>query len=528
MSSQNYKWWQTGVIYEIYPRSFMDGTGDGVGDLKGILDRFDHIRWLGVDAIWIGPFYPSPMADLGYDISDYKAVDPLFGTLEDFDTLVAKAHEHNIKVIIDFVPNHSSDKHPWFLESRSSRENPKADWYLWKDGQGSGPPNNWLSVFGGSAWQWDDSRKQFYYHAFLKEQPDLNLRNPEVQEAISDAMRFWLKRRVDGLRVDVMWHLYKDALWRNNPANPDWKEGQPDYDRVLPLYSTDHADVIRIVQKMRKVMDEFPERVMIGEMYLSIHQTVAYYGPNNSGAHLPGNFTLLLLPWNARRIAAAIYECESSMPEGAWPNWVLGNHDRPRLARRAGQSQSRVAAMMLLTLRGTPTIYNGDELGMQDVKVPKDEAHDPQGKMMNVNRDEYRSPIPWTRGKNGGFTTGKPWIRLPDNYRHINVEFQRSDPYSLLALYKKLLEVRKKYEALQTGYYIPIEAQGNVLAYKRENDRQRLLVILNLGDKPEVFSTNGFEIRGKVVVDSNLRKMGQPIEGEVRLGPDEGLLVELD
>jgi len=529
MESKKYLWWQTGVIYEIYPRSFMDSNGDGIGDLKGILGKMDYLKWLGVDAIWICPFYPSPMADLGYDISDYTSIHPMFGTMEDFDRIVQAAHQQNIRVIIDFVPNHTSEAHPWFRESRSSKNNPKADWYLWCDGDRHGdPPNNWLSVFGGSAWAWDETRKQYYYHAFLKEQPDLNLRNPDVQKAVFDAMRFWLSRGVDGLRVDVMWHLYKDTFWRDNPKNPDYTGDQPEYDKLLPVYSTDHGDVIEIVTQMRSVMDEYPERVMIGEMYLSIHQTVAYYGRDNTGAHLPGNFTWLLLPWEARKIGAAIDECESSIPAGAWPNWVLGNHDRPRLATRVGDAQVRAAAMLLLTVRGTPTIYNGDEIGMNNVKIPREEIQDPQGKITGRNRDEYRAPMAWNKNQNGGFTTGKPWIRITEDYQNRNVEAQLSDPSSTLSLYKRLLEIRKAYPALTVGNYYPVPAEGNLVVYKRQHEKEQFLIALNLGNKSEKFSTTKFPIKGKVVLDTNLKKEDQEIRDVIDLEPNEGLIVKLE
>jgi alpha-glucosidase len=527
-TNTHYLWWQKGVIYEIYPRSFKDSSNDGVGDLKGIIEKLDYLKWLGIDAIWIGPFYPSPMADFGYDITDYKGVHPMFGTLADFDNLLVEAHRRHIKVIIDFVPNHTSDQHPWFKESSSSKVNAKHDWYLWKDPDDHGNvPNNWLSVFGGPAWKWSEERQQYYYHAFLSEQPDLNLRHPEVQEAVFDIMRFWLQRGVDGLRVDVMWHLYKDKWFRDNPVNPDYKEGQPAYDKLLPLYSTDHPDVMEIVSKMRSVMDEYQEKVMIGEMYLSIYQTVAYYGPNNRGAHLPGNFTLLLLPWNARKIAVAIDDCESSLPEGAWPNWVLGNHDRPRLADRIGKDQLRNAAILLLTLRGTPTMYYGEEIGMHNVDIPDDEMQDPQGKKMKVNRDAYRTPMQWNKSNYAGFTIAKPWLRISDDYTKVNVEDQQKDEHSLIWLYKKLLELRKAEPALIMGRYIPVPAEDNLLVYIREYEDVRILVILNFEDKPVSFKNEKFFDEGKILLDSDLSRMNDSIKNTIQLKGNEGLVIKL-
>src|SRR3712207_5404123 len=272
-------WWQRAVVYQIYPRSFQDSDGDGVGDLRGIAARLDYLIWLGVDAVWLSPIYPSPMADFGYDVSDYRGVHPLFGTLEDFDALVEAAHARGLKLILDFVPNHTSDRHPWFLESRSSRDNPKRDWYIWRDpAPDGGPPNNWISNFGGSAWEWDEATGQYYYHAFLTEQPDLNWRNPEVREAMYDVLRFWLKRGVDGFRVDVIWQLIKDAEFRHNPPNPAYQPGQAEINRFLKVYSADRRKVQEVVSEMRRMLEKFHDRVLIGEIYLPLERLVAYYG----------------------------------------------------------------------------------------------------------------------------------------------------------------------------------------------------------------------------------------------------------
>ncbi|RYZ49212.1 MAG: alpha-amylase, partial [Sphingobacteriales bacterium] len=271
-------WWQSGVFYQIYPRSFHDSNGDGIGDLKGICSRLDYLRWLGVTAIWVSPFYPSPMKDFGYDVADYTGIDPLFGTMDDFDALLAAVHERGLKLILDFVPNHTSDQHPWFLESRSSRDNPKRDWYIWKDpAEDGGPPNNWLAMFGGTAWEWDEATGQYYYHAFLKEQPDLNWRNPQVIQAMLEAMDFWLRKGVDGFRVDVMWHMIKDAAFRDNPANPDYQPWQATYEQLFPVYSTDQPEVHEVVRAMRALLDSHQDRMMIGEIYLPVHKLVTYY-----------------------------------------------------------------------------------------------------------------------------------------------------------------------------------------------------------------------------------------------------------
>ena len=342
-------WWQRGIIYEVYPRSFQDTNNDGIGDLAGILARLDYLVELGVDVLWIAPIYPSPMADFGYDISDYCGIDPMFGTLADFDRLLKAAHERGLKLILDFVPNHTSNQHPWFLESRSSRNNPKRDWYLWRDAaEDGGPPNNWLSNFGGSGWEWDATTSQYYYHSFLKQQPDVNWRNPSLREAMFDVLRFWLDRGVDGFRVDVMWLLFKDEQFRNNPINPASHANSPASQRLLPIYNADRPEVHGLVASMRSVLDSYGERLLLGEIYLPINQLVLYYGKDLTGATLPFNFQLIQCPWRADAIAQVIREYEAALPPGAWPNWVLGNHDQARIAsrvgRRAGTSGRNVIA----------------------------------------------------------------------------------------------------------------------------------------------------------------------------------------
>ena len=366
-------WWKSAVLYQIYPRSFQDSNGDGVGDLRGIIERLPYLAELGVDALWLSPIFASPMADFGYDISDYTAIDPLFGSMADFDALLHEAHARGLKVLLDFVPNHTSDQHPWFCESRASRTSAKRDWYIWRGGApGGGPPNNWLSEFGGSAWAFDAQSGQYYYHAFLPAQPDLNWRNPAVRAAMHDVMRFWLGRGVDGFRVDVIWHLIKDDQFRDNPPNPNFRAGDPPHRRQLPLYSADRPEVHELIRELRGVIDEFSERLLIGEIYLPLDRLVTYYGRDLAGVHLPFNFSLLETPWNARAVAQLIDRYEALLPDGAWPNWVLGNHDRPRVVSRIGQAQARVAAMLLLTLRGTPTLYYGDEIGLPQVAIPAD------------------------------------------------------------------------------------------------------------------------------------------------------------
>ena len=525
-------WWQRGIIYQIYPRSFMDANGDGVGDLAGIVQRLDYLEWLGVDAVWISPFYPSPMADFGYDVADYTDVDPLFGTLGDFDRLRDALHQRGIRLILDLVPNHTSSAHPWFLESRRSREDPRRDWYLWADpAPDGGPPNNWLSVFGGGAWEWDDRTRQYYYHAFLKEQPDLNWRNPQVRAAMYDVMRFWLDRGVDGFRVDVMWHMIKDQELRDNPVNPQYTPDRATYEQLLPVFSTDQPEVHDIVHEMRRVTDEYPERVLIGEIYLPIERLVTYYGPELGGVNLPFNFQLVTLPWHAPTIGAAVAAYEGALPAGAWPNWVLGNHDQPRVASRVGAAQARVAAMLLLTLRGTPTLYFGDELGMPDVPIPPHLARDPQQLNMpelQIGRDPERTPMPWDAGPGAGFTTGQPWLPIVEGTTTMSVAAQRDHPGSMLALHRALIALRHAEPALHRGDYRPVYTAGDALAYGREWRGRGFLVALNLGATPAVVRPVTFELRGTVALQTSLGREGERVEDEVRLGPNEGVVVRLD
>jgi alpha-glucosidase len=436
-----------------------------------------------------------------------------------------------MKLILDLVPNHSSDQHPWFLESRSSRDNPKRDWYLWQDpAPDGGPPNNWLSVFGGTAWEWDSTTGQYYYHAFLKEQPDLNWRNPEVQQAMLDVMRFWLGKGVDGFRVDVIYHVIKDAQLRNNPPNPDYRQGMSTYDQQIPAYSTDQPEVHQIVTMMRSVMDEYTERVMIGEIYLPIHRLVSYYGENNRGAHLPFNFQLIALPWKAREIALAIDQYEGALPSGGWPNWVLGNHDQPRIASRVGKAQARVAAVLLLTLRGTPTLYYGDEIGMRDVPIPFELVQDPQGLNMpdlDLSRDPQRTPMQWDNSPNAGFTSSTPWLPLPEDYRRVNVEAGQRDDNSMLGLHHRLIALRRAEPAIRIGNYVPVPAEGNLLVYIRQFENTRFLIILNLSHRTCHFSMSRLAEEGKVVLDTIPEREGITVKGRVSLHGDEAMVIKL-
>jgi alpha-glucosidase len=532
LTIMNFYWWQTGIIYQVYPRSFQDSNNDGIGDIVGLIKRLDYIKWLGVKAVWLSPIYPSPMADFGYDISDYKNIDPIYGTIDDFRELLEEVHSRDLKLLMDLVPNHTSDQHPWFIESRSSRDNPKRDWYLWSDAHPDGtPPNNWLSVFGGTAWEWDDTTGQYYYHAFLKEQPDLNWRNPEVREAMYDIMKFWLDLGIDGFRIDVIWHLIKDRHLRDNPKNPFYEDHMNSYDSLLPLYSTDQAEVHEIVEEMRAIHDKYNEHMMIGEIYLPIQRLVTYYGASGKGAHLPFNFTLISLPWSAQQISMAIDEYESALPENAWPNWVIGNHDQPRITSRVGITQARVAAILLLTLRGTPTMYYGDEIGMRDVAIPFSEVMDPQGLNMpekNLSRDPARTPMQWDNSLNAGFTEGKPWLRLDRRYHRINVESERNDQFSMLSFYRRLINLRQSELSLMAGDYIPLHSDNQMIAYFRRMDEYPdFLIVLNLSHRPCYFRSSREPIKGIVELATSPELEGTEIEGDVNLGGDEGLIIRL-
>ena len=368
------RWWQTGVVYQVYPRSFGDSNRDGVGDLEGVRQHLDHLAWLGVDAIWISPFYRSPMKDFGYDVADYTDVDPLFGDFAAFDRLLADAHARGLRVIVDYVPNHTSDQHAWFIESRSSRTSPKRDWYVWRDPTpDGGPPNNWISVFGGSAWTLDEPTGQYYLHSFLAQQPDLDWRNPEVKQAMFDVLRFWLERGVDGFRIDVAQFIAKDPLYRDNPPHPDpvRMAHMGAWSRQLHLYDLGHPDLHAIYREFRALLDSYQgDRVSIGELHDEQFDVWAgFYGANLDEIHIPFNFHLLFATWDAAQIRTIVDAIEAALPDGAWPNWVLGNHDQRRIASRLGVAQARVAMILLLTLRGTPTLYYGDELGLPDTEL---------------------------------------------------------------------------------------------------------------------------------------------------------------
>lgn len=483
-------WWKNGVIYQIYPRSFKDSNDDGIGDLKGITQALDYLNngteaSLGIDAIWISPFFTSPMKDFGYDISDYRDIDPIFGTLEDFKELLADAHKRGIHIIIDLVLNHTSAEHPWFQESRQNSTNPKADWYIWHPGRKGKGPNNWFCQFEiKSAWWYDSVRKEFYLGTFTRYQPELNWRNPEVRKEMFDLARYWLDMGVDGFRLDVINWFIKDEEFRSNPhtlKGPDFQKHM--YDRNRP-------ETIDICRQLREITDAYDERMLVGEVFTDDSAIASsYYGKNNDGLHMAFNFNFLFQPWNAEKIYKSIVDWYKNLPEGAWPNFTFSNHDNLRhyyRYRKGGwtEARARVAAALLLTLKGTPFIYYGEELGMTGGSLKKKDMRDPLSiktwPLKRFRRDMARTPMQWDDSANSGFTRGAPWLPVDPGYVNNNVKVQEGNMESLLNFYKKLIWLRKSHSALQDGSIVFFEKYlPKLLVYMRENDTERILVVLN-------------------------------------------------
>jgi alpha-glucosidase len=521
-------WWKHGVIYQVYPRSFQDTNGDGVGDLQGVIDRLDYLVALGVDALWLCPVYRSPMRDFGYDVADHVSIDPLFGDLETFDRLVRAVHQRGLRLILDYIPNHCSDRHLWFYESRSNRTNPRRDFFIWRDpAPDGGPPNNWRSEFGGPAWTLDKLTGQYYYHAFLPSQPDFNWRNPHVQEALLIVLSFWLNRGVDGFRVDAIHHLFEAEDLADNPPNPAWRPGRPPAEALLRTQTVDRPEVHDAVAAMRRVTDRYEgDRVLIGEAYLPIERLMAYYGGALDGFHLPFNFHLMETPWTPKAIAALVEAYERQLPPGGWPNWVLGNHDRSRLASRIGPGQVKVAALLLMTLRGTPTIYQGEELGLADVPIPPDRVRDPwelNVPGLGLGRDPVRAPMPWSAADHAGFSTGEPWLPLSPDWREINAARQGDDPASVLSFYRRLLALRRRSPALTHGSYRTVAATEGVLAYERADAGERLLVVLNLTSAEQAFEAPP----GEILLDSARAGVSVFGGGALSLRSGQGLILSL-
>lgn len=518
-------WWRRGAVYQVYPRSFADSDGDGVGDLEGIRSHLDYIASLGAEAIWLSPVFPSPMADFGYDVSDYCDIDPTFGTLAGFDLLVANAHERGIRVVLDWVANHTSEEHPWFVESRSSRDNPKRAWYVWADpGPDGGPPNDWTSAFAaiGPAWSLDEVSGQYYLHSFAPQQPDLNWDNPQVEAAMHDTARFWLDRGVDGLRLDAIIKVAKDPQLRDTKAEavPRHEDWETIHDRLAGL---------------RRVLDAYPDRMMVGELWAKdLPRFVTFL--TGTGMHLAHNFEFVDLPFDAALYRDFIdrFEAHAAAVPDAWPCWFLENHDLPRVATRfddagLGQARARAILLLLFALRGTPFVFQGQELGLPDAVVPRDRVVDVDG------RDPERAPIPWRRpseaGPAAGFSTGDPWLPLVEDAEELCVAAQEADPASTLHLARRIATLRRDTPALQTGSQRTLDAGPDVLAFVRETEAERYLVTVNFATAPVSAAVPGYDHgTATLVLSTDATRDGNATAvrlDDLGLAPGEALLLRL-
>ncbi len=520
-------WWRGAVIYQVYPRSFQDSNGDGIGDLAGIRQRLPYIAQLGADAIWISPFFPSPMKDFGYDVSDYNGVDPMFGSLEDFRVLVDDAHKLGLKVMIDLVISHTSDQHPWFAESRSGRDNARADWYVWADSEPDGsPPNNWLSIFGGSAWEWDSTRCQYYMHNFLTSQPDLNFHNPEVQEALLGIVRFWLELGVDGFRLDTINFYFHSQSLKSNPALPPEQRNASIAPEVNPynyqdhLYDKSQPENVGFLKRFRAVLDEFPATAAVGEVGDAQRGTeiLAEYTKGNDRIHMCYSFDFLAPdPITAKGVRKVVEAFERDAPDG-WSCWAFSNHDVVRHASRWGAFERdperylRIVAAVLFSLRGSVCIYQGEELGLPEADISYDDLQDPYGIRFwpkFKGRDGCRTPMVWSSNlPNGGFTTARPWLPVPDIHRAMAVDLQQGRENSIFEFYRDFLEFRREHPVLAKGSIEFIDAPEDVVAMIRDDGTERILCAYNLGHHPVVFDT-GLDVE---------RMRDAPLDGEVKNG----------
>ncbi|MBB1316960.1 alpha glucosidase [Shewanella sp. SR43-4] len=510
-------WWRGGVIYQVYPRSLMDTNGDGVGDLQGIIAKLDYIASLNVDAIWISPFFKSPMKDFGYDISDYLEIDPLFGTMADFDQLIEKAHQLNIKVVIDQVLSHTSDQHAWFEQSRQSRDNDKADWYVWADPKDDGSaPNNWLAIFGGCAWEWEPRRQQYYLHNFLKSQPDVNFHCPQARQAVLDNVEFWLKKGVDGFRLDAITFCYHDEQLRDNPAKPkDKRQGRGfsednPYAYQYHYYNNTRPQTVGFIEQLRALINRYPGAVTLGEVSSEDSlATMAEYTQGDDRLHMAYSFELLTDDFSAAYIRQTVEELEASIGDG-WPCWAIGNHDVKRVASRWGKASVnptmvKMLNAMLFSLRGSVCSYQGEELGLTEASIEYDQLQDPFGIAfwpMFKGRDGCRTPMPWVKGAaNAGFTEATPWLPIDPAHNNSAVDVQEADQDSILQSYRHFLQWRKKQHLLIEGDITFIDSHPDVLAFIRSQDDQRMLVLFNLCGEQQTFALN--ELRLSSIIDDH-------------------------
>lgn len=530
VDSNEYIWWKHGVIYHIYPRSFYDSNGDGIGDIQGIIQKINYIKDLGVDAIWLSPVYESPMHDFGYDISNYRKIDPSYGSIVDFKELLSTLHANGIKLIMDMVLNHTSEEHSWFVESRSSKKNPKRNWYIWKRGKKNRKPNNWKSAFGGSSWEYDGKTKEYYLHTFFKEQPDLNWREDDLRNKMFEEIKFWLDLGVDGLRLDVINMIVKDKKFRNNPSLLNLLLSPS------KLFSRNRPKSYKIIKRLRKLTDQYNDVALIGEIYNTPpgdHKLVAsYLGNGNDGLNLAFDFSIFFKNWNATYYFETINNIYNELPKKGWPCFVFSNHDLSRSKSRfgnRGDEKSLLVAVLLLTLRGTPFIYYGDEIGMTGIKVKKKEIADPLGRKywpLYKGRDSARSPMQWNADLQAGFTISDPWLPVHKDFEIYNVETEQSDSRSLLSNYKHLIAIRKKYKALTQGMWLPIvRGDNNIMAFHRLYDNQRISVILNFSSKQKHYKLIYKHYR--FIYSTHPETLPQYINTTITLLPFQAIILEV-
>jgi len=539
-------WWQTAVVYQIYPWSFQDSNGDGIGDIPGIISRLDYLNdgtadSLGVDAIWLSPIYPSPMEDFGYDVADYCDIDPRFGTLTDFDRLVKEAGQRKIRIIMDLVLNHTSDRHPWFQKARASRSSRERDWYCWADGKGfCRRPSNWNARFGGSSWTWDPPSRQYYLHSFLASQPDLNWQNQDLRAKMFDVVRFWINRGVQGFRLDAINWIGKDTRWPDNPVRFGWRG----YTRQTHCYNRDQPLAHEVMRELRSVISTHPDMVLVGEASADTPGgPVAFYGNGSDELHTVFDFRLLKSPWRADRFRQVIQDADGAVPQGGWPSIVFSNHDQSRHIDRYGHHgdavrRARAAAVLLFTLRGTPFLYYGEEIGMRNGRLRYRDLRDPYTKRywpFRTGRDPARTPMQWDGSLQAGFTTGQPWLPISGHLSSLNVEKESKDPSSLLSLYRRLIRLRKAMPTLRHGMYRPLESTDpNCLVFVRKDDspagsREETLIAVNFSSHRSSGSVSGMAREGTLVLSTyEPTEDRQPWKsGRLDLQPDQAIIVAL-
>ena len=532
-AESNYVWWKHGVLYEIWPRSFYDTTGNGSGDLKGITAKLDYLSDLGIDGVWLGPINASPMVDSGYDVSNYRSIDPLYGTMADFELLLGEAHKRGIHIIMDLVFNHTSDQHAWFIESRSSRDNPKRNWYIWHDAKHGRRPTNWKALVGGSVWEWDKKTKQHYLHSFLKTQPDLNWRNREVRDAVYDTMRFWLDKGVDGFRCDILNYYLKDEAFRDNPLSlsAGIYAGFQKH-----LYTRDQPGMEEILEEMRSVLDRYENRMMVGEVFVAQEgpaMAAKCLGNGEDLCHLAFEFSLLFTKWDASKFSEVIKQWYSVIPERGWPCNVLSNHDQPRsitryAAGRDSNKRAKVIAAFLLTIWGTPFLYYGEEIGLKNSRITRGDVMDTIGKMywpIVKGRDGERNPMQWNDGPYAGFSPIKPWLPLNSDYTEVNVEAQMKDPSSVLNFYRQLISLRRARAPLLRGGFELLSSDKDLVAYRRTYQNQLVYVILNFasGQRSHVNDSNK---RWNVLLSTHRSSNSIVDKGNFVVYPYEALILE--